>query len=242
MFRRFVSVSSVCAVLLSASLSFGGAKEAEDSFEKMMEGNKRFVTGNLHHWDVKQKRESLVKGQHPSAIVVACSDSRESPELLFDQDLGDIFVIRAAGNVLDPVSLGSIEYAAEHLHTPLLILLGHDSCGAVTAAVDAKGKAEGNIGAIVKRIQPAVKVAKAEGGTRDEIIDHAVRANVSHSEEYMIRNSPILRHLMEKGELRVVTAVYHLESGEVELLCEGDCASEEMRKEHHNGHSSKEHH
>ncbi|MFA5353572.1 MAG: carbonic anhydrase [Thermodesulfovibrionales bacterium] len=242
MFRKLVSVSSACALLLSAGISFGGMKEADDSFQKLMEGNKRFVSGELHHWDVKEKRESLVRGQHPAAIVVACSDSREAPEILFDQDLGDLFVVRVAGNVLDPVSLGSIEYAAEHLHTPLLILLGHDSCGAVTAAVDAKGKPEGNIGAIVKRIQPAVKKAKAAGGDRHEIIDHAVRANVTHSEEYMLKNSPVLKHLMEKGELRVVTAVYHLAGGEVELLCEGDCASEEMKKEHHGDHSQHGHH
>ncbi|NTU43840.1 MAG: carbonic anhydrase [Nitrospirales bacterium] len=242
MFRRFVAVSSACAVLLSAGLSFGGAKEAEDSFQKLMEGNKRFVSGELHHWDVKEKRESLVRGQHPSAIVVACSDSREVPELLFDQDLGDLFVVRAAGNVLDAVELGSIEYAAEHLHAPLVIILGHDSCGAVTAAVDAKGKPEGNIGAIVKRIQPAVKKAKTEGGDRHEIIDHAVRANVTHSEEYMLKNSPVLKHLVEKGELRVVTAVYHLSDGKVEVLCEGDCAGEEMKKRHHEGHSRHEHH
>ena len=111
------------------------------------------------------KRKELTKGQKPFAIVITCSDSRVPPELLFDQGLGDIFVVRVAGNVVDPIALGSIEYGAEHLNSPLLFILGHTKCGAVGATLEAKGKPEGNIGAIVKKIQPAVATAKKKGGS-----------------------------------------------------------------------------
>ncbi len=189
----------------------------EEAYTKLMDGNKRFVSGSLSPKDVGDiKRKELAKGQHPFAIVVTCSDSRVAPEIIFDQGLGDLFVIRVAGNVVDPVALGSIEYAAEHLHTPLLIILGHTHCGAVTAAVDSKGKPEGNIGAIVKKILPAVK--KAKGGSREEIISNAIKENVLLVEREIEKNSPVLKHLIEKGELKVVSAIYDISSGSVEVI------------------------
>jgi carbonic anhydrase len=154
--------------------------------------------------------------------------------MIFDQGLGDIFVIRMAGNVLDPVALGSIEYAAEHLHTPLLILMGHEKCGAVTAAVDAQGEPEGNIGVIVKKILPAVKKAKKQGGTKEEIVANAIRQNVFQSYEDMVKASPILKHMIAKGELKVVEAMYHLGTGEVEIMKVEAGAS--GAKEHEKGH------
>ena len=213
-------LASLCIVLIaSVSLTFANAQKGEDAFNKLMEGNKRFVSGSLSQKDVGDtRRKELTKGQAPFAIVVTCSDSRVSPEIMFDQGLGELFVIRVAGNVLDPVSLGSIEYAAEHLHSPLLILLGHGSCGAVTAAVDAKGKPEGNIGEIVKKILPAVKKANAKGGSKDEVLNNAIRENVLLTHSYMLKKSPVLKHLVESGELKVVTGVYHLDSGSVEVL------------------------
>jgi carbonic anhydrase len=184
-----------------------------------MDGNKKFVSGSVTQPDLSDaRRKELTGGQRPVAIVVTCSDSRVAPEHIFNQGLGDIFVIRVAGNVLDPVALGSIEYAAEHLHTPLLVLMGHEKCGAVTAAVEAKGKPEGNIGAIVAKILPAVRKAKLQGGGEDEIVAKAIKMNVFQSYEDMLKNSPVLKHMIAKGELKVVESLYHLGTGEVEIL------------------------
>jgi len=186
---------------------------------KLLDGNKRFIAGNLESKDFSDtKRKELAKGQRPFAIVVACSDSRVAPEIIFDQGLGDIFVIRVAGNVLDRVSLGSIEYAAEHLKTPLVIILGHTYCGAVTAAVESKGRTEGNIGAIVKRILPAVERAKKEGKSGKDLLNSAIVKNVLLQREYMIKNSPVIRKLIKAKELQVITAIYNLESGEVSIV------------------------
>lgn len=209
---------SLLAVLVSAGVVFGVAQKGEEALTRLLEGNKRFVSLTPEKYDLDAKRKTCAAGQHPSAIVVACSDSRVSPEIIFDQCLGDVFVVRSAGNVLDPVALGSIEYAAEHLHAPLLILMGHEKCGAVAATLDAKGKPARNISAIVNKIMPAVKKAQLQGGTRDEILNTAIKENVFLSYGYLLRKSPVLKHLIEKGELKVVTALYRLESGDVEIL------------------------
>ena len=234
MFRKSFYVSLVFAVAISFSLAFAGAMKGDEAFTKLQDGNKRFVSGSLSQKDIgDSRRKELSKGQSPAAIVVACSDSRVSPELIFDQGLGDVFVVRVAGNVLDPISLGSIEYAAEHLHTPLLIILGHEKCGAVSAAVDAKGKPEGNIGAIIKKILPAVKKAQAKGGPKDEVLDNAIKTNAL-MQNHAISKSPILKHLIGAGELKVVTAMYRLGSGQVEILKAETTALAGM--EHKHGH------
>lgn len=233
MFRRGLLVSLILCITVSLSFALVGSQKGEEAFSKLMDGNKRFASGSLAQKDVNAKRKACISGQSPAAIVVACSDSRVSPEIIFDQCLGDVFVVRVAGNVLDPVSLGSIEYAAEHLHTPLVILLGHDKCGAVAATLDAKGKPEGNIGAIVKKIVPAVKKATAKGGSKDEMLNNAIKENVAIQQSYMLRKSPILKHLMDSGELKVVTGVYHFDSGTVELLNAPAGAPEQKAKHHH---------
>jgi carbonic anhydrase len=220
--KKRIAVLLVLAIAVTFGLAFGGGKSGDEAFGKLMEGNKRFVSGTMSQKESCQvKRQELVAGQHPSAIVVTCSDSRVAPEVIFDQFLGDIFVVRVAGNVLDPVGLGSVEYAAEHLHTPLLVIMGHDKCGAVSATLDATGKPEGNIGAIVAKILPAVEKARAKGGTKDQLLDAAVRENVLVSHAALLKQSPVLKHLIDKGELTVVDAVYHLGSGEVEVLPAG---------------------
>lgn len=219
MLKKRFFVLPVLAIVISISFVFASSQQGEDAFGRLMAGNKRFVAGSLAQKDLGEaRRKELAGGQHPSAIVVTCSDSRVAPELIFDEGLGDIFVVRVAGNVLDPISLGSIEYAAEHLHAPLLVLMGHEQCGAVSAALDATGEPEGNIGAIVKKIMPAVKTAKAKGGSRDDMLSNAIRENVALSYKDIRGKSPLLRHLIDKGELKVVAGVYHLASGEVESL------------------------
>jgi carbonic anhydrase len=219
MLKKRFFVLPVLAIVISISFVFASSQQDGDAFDKLMAGNKRFVTGSLSQKDVGEaRRKELAGGQHPFAIVVTCSDSRVAPEIIFDEGLGDIFVVRVAGNVLDPISLGSIEYAAEHLHAPLLVLMGHEQCGAVSAALDAKGEPEGNIGAIINKIIPAVKKAKAKGGSRDDMLNNAIRENVVLAYKDVRGKSPVLKHMIDKGELRVVAGVYHIASGEVESL------------------------
>lgn len=193
---------------------------AGDASTKLMDGNKRFVSGELAMKSLgAERRAELTKGQHPFATILTCSDSRVSPELLFDQGLGDVFIIRVAGNVVDPIALGSIEYGVEHLHTPVLVILGHQSCGAVGATMSLEGEPEGNIGAILKKIQPAVAAAKASGkADKGELLDDAVQQNVRNVYDDIMKNSPIVKELVHEGKLEVVTAEYYLDSGEVRLV------------------------
>jgi carbonic anhydrase len=217
--RKSLHVSVLLTVIISVSLSFAGALKSDEALSKLMDGNRRFISGSLATKDAGDaRRKELSIAQHPSAIVVACSDSRVAPEIIFDQGLGDVFVVRVAGNVIDPISAGSIEYAAEHLHAPLLILLGHDKCGAVTAALEAKEKTEDNIGAILRKILPAVKKATAMGGTKEDILNNAIRENVLLQQKYLLRKSPIVKKLIASGDLKVVAGIYHLESGKIELF------------------------
>jgi carbonic anhydrase len=216
--KRYLALPALAMAAL-IGFAFATPQEGQESFGKLMEGNKRFAAGSLAQKDVGEaRRKELAVGQHPFAIVVTCSDSRVAPEIIFDEGLGDIFTVRVAGNVLDPISLGSIEYAAEHLHAPLLILMGHEKCGVVSAALDSKGATEGNIGAILKKIMPAVKKAKAKGGSKDDMLNNAIRENVALSYKELRSKSPLLKHLIDKGELKVVAVVYHLASGDVEQL------------------------
>jgi carbonic anhydrase len=217
-----VRVSKVLiAVFLSvavAGLVYAGHMSGDESLAKLVEGNKRFAEGQLTSKDcTPERRQELTKGQHPFATVISCSDSRVPPEVIFDQALGDIFIVRDAGNVVDSVTLGSIEYGVEHLHTPLLIILGHESCGAVTAALDAKGEPEGNIGAILKKIMPAVKKARKAGKDREGTLDLAIQENVRHTYKEVMK-SKIVGELVHEGKLKVVGAEYYLGTGKVEMI------------------------
>jgi len=191
------------------------SREPTDPLERLMAGNARFVAERPLHADARTgRRAQLATSQAPFAIVLGCADSRVGPELVFDQGLGDLFVVRVAGNVVDPSILGSIEYAAEHLHSTLLVVLGHERCGAVSAALDG-GEAPGNIKSLVDAIQPAVASSAAEPGDK---LDNAVRANVRLQEQNVRARSAILDHLIADGKLRVVGARYDLDTGEVEIL------------------------
>lgn len=176
--------------------------EAEEALKLLKEGNERFMKGELSPKDdYDGYRETLSGGQKPYAIVLCCADSRVAPEIYFDQKLGDIFVIRNAGNVVDEVVLGSVEYGAEHLGSPLVVVVGHTSCGAVTAACQG-GELPRNIEAIVKKIQPSVE----EGLEVNEV---AVKNAKAMAEE--IQQDEIIKHLGTK----VVPALYDILSGEV---------------------------
>lgn len=213
--KYLVALACVIAV---AGLVFAGHMSGDESLSKLFEGNKRFVDGNLTPKKCgPDRREELTKGQHPFAIVLSCSDSRVPPEIVFDQALGDIFVIRVAGNVVDPIALGSIEYGAEHLHSPLLVILGHTQCGAVTAALEVKGKPEGNIGAILNKIMPAVDTAKKAQKDKGETLNIAIKENIRNVHKDVMK-SEIISHLVHEGKLKIVGGVYNLETGKVDLV------------------------
>jgi len=216
--KQFRVLLALLVVVAFSGFVFAGST-GDASLQKLMDGNKRYVEGKLGSKDLgDNKRKELAKGQKPFAIVVTCSDSRVPPELLFDQGLGDIFVVRVAGNVVDQIGIGSIEYAAEHLNAPLLLILGHSKCGAVGATLDAKGNPEGNIGAIIKKIQPAAATAKKKGGSKDEMMETAIHENVINVYKDIMKNSSIIKHLADAGKLKIVGGEYMLSTGKVEMI------------------------
>lgn len=194
---------------------------ADEALKRLMDGNKRYVEGKMAACQrtTKETRSTLSKGQKPYAIILACSDSRVPPEIIFDKTFGEIFVVRVAGNVPDPIVLGSIEYAAEHIGSPLIMVLGHERCGAVITSVDAHGKPEGNIGAIIKTIIPAVKKAKqgAKVKSKEELVEKAVDYNIRLAAENIIKKSPIIKHLVKEEKVKIVKAKYDLDEGNVTL-------------------------
>jgi carbonic anhydrase len=166
----------------------------------------------------EDRRTIVARTQHPIAVVVGCSDSRVAPELAFDQGLGDLFVIRVAGNVLDDHAVGSVEYALEELKAPLVVVLGHERCGAVKATLDlsnAGGEAPGHIQSLVKAIQPAVDQAKTQSG---DVLDIAVIANVGNAVGQLKNSQPIIQEFVHDQKVRVVGARYDLETGEVAIV------------------------
>lgn len=221
--KWMVMAAAVALVGATAWASGGAAKvSADEALQKLMDGNARFVKNQMSGQKLCDlaTRQLLSKGQQPYAVILTCSDSRVPPEIVFDKGLGEIFVIRVAGNVTDPVVLGSVEYAAEHLGSPLVMVLGHERCGAVTAAVEAKGKPEGNIGAIVKKISPAVKQAKSEytGNDKSRLVETAINDNARLVAASITRQSKVIAKLVKDGKVKVVAAKYDLDDGVVTLM------------------------
>jgi carbonic anhydrase len=197
------------------------AASPDAALQRLMAGNARYVAGKAIHPDADlARRATLASGQQPFATVLACADSRVAPELIFDEGLGDIFDVRVAGNVVDDAVMGSIEYAVVHLACPLVMVLGHESCGAVTAtlaAIDGKGSAEDRetkIGALAAAIMPAARSAPA-GPQR---LDAAVRANARSQATRLLNESPAVKSHVAAGKLKVVAARYDLHNGKVTLL------------------------
>lgn len=191
-----------------------GAHSPESVWDELLSGNGRFISGRTQQRPVVAQRAELVQAQHPTAIVLACADSRVSPELLFDQSLGDLFVVRTAGNVADPVALGSIEYAVEHLGAHVLIVLGHEKCGAVKAALSGEKMPSTNLQAIVDHITPALEKPRTcfEG---EELVSRCVASNVHQSLRDLLAHSDILREHVESKQLVTYKAVYDLKSGQI---------------------------
>ena len=231
MMKKFVTYGVVGLSILTCS-TFAHADEhtstppanADQAIARLLEGNAKYVKGEFYKLSSASQpsdRTTVAAGQKPYAIIVTCSDSRVPPEILFNQGLGEIFVIRVAGNVVAPHELGSIEYAVEHIGTPKVIMvLGHERCGAVTAAVGAHGTTvEGNIGSLIESIAPAVDTAIAENPTLTgaALVEAACDVNVENV-AVEIEHSKIVEEAIVAGKVEIVSAKYDLDNGKVSLL------------------------
>jgi carbonic anhydrase len=195
------------------------AHSFERSLAELVDGNARFAAGTSLHprQDGVRRAEVLERGQKPFAAIVACSDSRVSPEIVFDQGLGDLFVVRTAGNLLDDLGVASLEYAAAHLDVPLIVVLGHSRCGAVTSAVEG-GRPPGRLSAVHDALAPAVERAAALADDRAGLVDAAARENVLSIAAMLEGADGVLKSLVERGAVRVVGAFYDIERGVVEFI------------------------
>lgn len=199
---------------------------AQEAFARLQEGNRRFVAGvrSLDTLMSQARRDELVTGQSPFAVILGCSDSRVPVEIVFDQGLGDLFVIRVAGNVVSPSQIGSVEFAAEQFGTRLVVVLGHSMCGAITATVKElehpTRSPSPNLYSIVDRIRPSVETLQESNPQQSpaDLIRHAVRANVRASTNHLRHGSRLLEQLCQEDGLVVVGAEYSLETGDVEFF------------------------
>lgn len=218
--------------LLALTCSLGGHGQTSTAspdaiFNSLIQGNERFAAFKSKHPGLnKARREQLAKGQNPPAIILTCADSRLSPELIFDQGPGDLFVVRVAGNIADVNELASMEYAASHLGSKLIFVLGHERCGAVKAAVDSFGAAisstdthgeeQGNVPELIARIMPAVE--EASSSKPSSLLDAAIASNVKRTISQINQRSPILRDLLTSGKIAIKGGVFDLDSGKVGIL------------------------
>lgn len=196
------------------------AVDATEALKRLQAGNARFAEGQSKHPHASSDwRHVLEAGQHPFAVILGCSDSRVPPELIFDQGFGDLFVVRVAGNVVDTDVTASIEYAIDHLETPLIVVLGHTQCGAVTAALDHLATADGEAAEVVSllyRIEPAC-LGLPKDLPRQARIDSAVKRNVELAVRRLSR-VPDLRRSLNAGDLKIVGAIYDMHTGVVEMF------------------------
>jgi carbonic anhydrase len=189
--------------------------EAEKALEMLREGNGRYVKGKLNHphTDNSRRLETAME-QNPFAVVLSCADSRVVPELIFDQGLGDLFVIRVAGNVAKDKVIGSIEYAVKYLGAKLVVVMGHERCGAVSASLSDE-EPGGHIGSIIEKIKPAVYLARRMEG---DTLTPAIKLNDNIVAEELKDSKPILHRGVKDGDVKIVSAYYNLSTGQVEFL------------------------
>lgn len=208
----------VCGVVLFLSVPALRAQEAMPTpaaaLQKLKDGNARFVAEKPTAKDLSAKRRAeLVKGQHPFAVILTCADSRVAPELVFDQGLGEVFVLRVAGNIADPDMIGSIEYAIEHLKAPLIVVMGHEKCGAVRAALSGE-EIPGNLGKLIKQVDVGKDLPK----DKDEALPAAIKANTLAQTVLLTKNSTIVSDFASSKRVRIVSAIFSIRTGEVTWL------------------------
>lgn len=214
-----VCVSTICVAIRAADVK--PTVSADEAIRLLTAGNERFAAGKPQrpNSDLDRVRSTAKNGQTPFATVLSCADSRVPVEAVFDRGIGDLFVVRVAGNVADPGTLGSMEYAAEHLGTPLIVVLGHTHCGAVKAAMDG-AELHGNLSTLIDSIRPAVRKARAQHPemAAEQLLDAAIAQNVRHQIDAAASKSPVLQQMVLHGKLKIVGAVYDIESGRVKWL------------------------
>ena len=207
-----VSIATTRAVIAAVHAP---TMSAEQALKLLLEGNQRFVAGKLERPNqTPARRAEVAKGQHPFASVLACSDSRTPPEIIFDRGLGDIFTVRVAGNVADQVVIESLDYSVKHLGVRVVMVLGHRRCGAVIAAVEGHEEDNEDVGPMLKELQPAVH---ATHGMPGDPVENAVRENV----KLVMKNlatSEELAAMVKSGELKIVGGIYDLDTGTIEML------------------------
>ncbi|MEO6421524.1 MAG: carbonic anhydrase [Candidatus Nitrotoga sp.] len=230
--RRFLKLAAASALALGVAGTTGRAAFAantnptplpenimtpEEALDRLMEGNERYATGKSTPLEFSEDRAALVSGQNPYACILSCSDSRVSPEFCFDEQRGDLFVARVAGNYLTTDFVATLEYAAAVLHTPLIIVLGHQNCGAVKASIDSidnNKQFPGHIQTLASALLPAVRAVKNMPGDR---YDNAIKMNVIRNVDKLKKQPPILSRLVAAKKLLVVGGVYSLKTGRVDL-------------------------
>jgi carbonic anhydrase len=208
--------------IISAAKGYTQHLNADSVLSWLKNGNNSFVHGEFNLLGVDSSlRIELSNAQHPKAVVLTCSDSRVSPELIFDKGLGDLFVIRVAGNIADDAVIGSIEYAVEHLHTPLVVVMGHQNCGAIAAAVADLAKPENEIDnhirALTDKIELAISTANV---TEADPVQKALLSNIIFTVLSLKESRPVLSEAVKKDEIKIVGAVYDLSTGRVQWLDE----------------------
>lgn len=220
--KQSMTALAIIAVIVSMFITAFGVDmpTADEVIAMLTKGNERFAAGQpTHPHEGADRRAEVSAGQHPLATIISCSDSRVPPEILFDEGIGDLFIVRVIGNIGGADETGSAEYGVEHLSTPLLVVLGHTGCGAVTAAVT-HAEVRGSIPPLLAHIQPAVRTARRAHPELkgNDLIPEAIHANVFHSIEELYKRSETIRSRVRAGKLKVVGAIYDLKSGRVEWL------------------------
>jgi carbonic anhydrase len=213
--RLVVAVAWIVAWLaFSVQAADKPSAAAEQAWQCLKDGNERFAADRLGGKDVgSARRQELTAGQHPFAIVLSCADSRVPPEIIFDRGLGDLFVVRVAGNISEPFAVGSIDYAVEHLHVPLIVVLGHEKCGAVAAALG-EDKPGGNLGKLIGQIH----VGEHLSANKDEALADSVENNVRFQVRLLTERSAVIREHAKQKQLQIVAGVYGLATGKVRWL------------------------
>jgi carbonic anhydrase len=197
---------------------------ATEALDRLRDGNRRFAADDSDRGALSSRRQEVAAGQNPFAIILGCSDSRVPAEIVFDQGLGDLFVIRVAGNIVAPSQVASVEFAAEQFGTRLVVVLGHSNCGAITATISElerpPAERSRHLGSIVDRVRPAVEPLLENGGAADRelLIHRAVRANIRVAADHLRHGSAILERMIRDQGLLVVGAEYDLETGLVEFF------------------------
>jgi len=209
----FTGTSALALRMLTGPATAAG--EATGPLACLAAGNERFARGEpLREHQTLERRSEIARGQRPLAVIVGCSDARVPPELVFDQGLGDLYVVRCSGGVLGDAAIGSIEYAVEHLHCTLVVVLAHERCGAISAVLQGE-RLPGHLAALVPGIDPVAVEARARGG---DVLDNTVRLSAERMADELSTSEPILAPAVRAGTLSIVPARYDLDTGVVEWL------------------------